>query len=234
MKKVTKTLVFLMLVMAVFCSCKKEDNADGNGRINGHTYIDLGLPSGTLWAVCNVGATSPEDYGDYFAWGETETKETYVWSTYKYCNGSNDWNNLTKYCNKSSYGDNGFTDDLNVLLPEDNAATVRWGGDWRIPTKEEWDELLNNTTNICTIQNGVFGRLFFATNGASLFLPAAGYRSDDLEYAGEYGCYWSTLLDTEFPNDAYYLDLDSESYGMFSCRRFFGQSVRAVHSAPQN
>ena len=109
-----------------------------------HEYVDLGLPSGLLWATCNVGATSPEDYGDYFAWGETQPKDTYEWSTYQYCNGS--YNTLTKYCSNSSYGYNGFTDNLTTLLPEDDAATANWGGNWRMPTKEEFQELYNNTT----------------------------------------------------------------------------------------
>lgn len=95
-----------------------------------HEYIDLGLPSGTLWATMNIGASSPEDYGDYFAWGETAPKDVYDWSTYKWCNGSS--NTLTKYCFNSSYGNNGFVDNLTELDPEDDAATVNWGQDWRM------------------------------------------------------------------------------------------------------
>ena len=91
-----------------------------------YAYVDLGLPSGLLWATCNVGADNPEDYGDYFAWGETQPKDVvYYWSTYPYCNGS--YNTLTKYCNNSNYGYNGFTDDLTILLPEDDAATANSG-----------------------------------------------------------------------------------------------------------
>ena len=109
-----------------------------------HDYVDLGLPSGTLWATCNVGADSPEDYGDYFAWGETQPKDTYDWSTYQYCNGS--YNTLTKYSVEffdswyeqyTNYGYNGFIDNLTTLLPEDDAATANWGADWRMPTKKD-------------------------------------------------------------------------------------------------
>ena len=100
-----------------------------------HEYVDLGLPSGLLWATCNVGADAPEDYGDYIAWGETTPKTTYNWSTYQYCMGS--YNTLTKYCNKTSFGYNGFTDNLTTLLPEDDAATANWGSGWRMPTEEE-------------------------------------------------------------------------------------------------
>ena len=96
-----------------------------------HEYVDLGLPSGTLWATCNVGADTPESYGDYFAWGETEPKTTYDWSTYKYCVG--EYDRLTKYCSDTTYGYNGFTDDLYVLQPSDDAATVNWGEGWRTP-----------------------------------------------------------------------------------------------------
>ena len=198
-----------------------------------HEYVDLGLPSGLLWATCNVGATSPEDYGDYFAWGETQPKDTYDWSTYQYCNGS--YNTLTKYCSNSSYGYNGFTDNLTTLLPEDDAATANWGGNWRMPTKEEFQELYNNTTVTWTTQNGVNGRLFTASNGNSLFLPAAGGRYDSsLLDAGIYGDYWSSSLDTDYLLLAWLLYFGSDDYGMYSDSRYCGQSVRPVRSARQN
>ena len=124
-----------------------------------HEYVDLGLPSGTLWATYNVGANSPEEYGDYFAWGETQPKDTYTWSTYQYANGGSPWGNpnLTKYCANSQYGYNGYVDDLTILLPEDDAATANWGSNWRMPTQEEWWELGSNTTHTWTTQNGVNG-----------------------------------------------------------------------------
>ena len=143
-------LVALMLAVTAMLvvGCTKPDepgnggnggNNGGNGgggTYNGHEYVDLGLPSGTLWATCNVGAETPEGYGDYFAWGETELKTTYNLSTYKYTNGSYD--QLTKYCSNSSYGYNGFTDTLTVLLPEDDAATANWGDGWCMPTADQW------------------------------------------------------------------------------------------------
>ncbi len=195
-----------------------------------HDYVDLGLPSGLLWATCNVGADSPEDYGDYFAWGETQPKDTYNWSTYQYCNG--DYNTLTKYCSNSSYGYNGFTDNLTTLLPEDDAATANWGSDWRMPTKEEWQELYNNTTVTWTTQNGVNGRLFTASNGNSLFLPAAGCRwGVDLEYAGGDGNYWSSSLHS---SNAWNFYFNSGGYSMHGSSRSNGRSVRAVRSSRQN
>ena len=198
-----------------------------------HAYVDLGLPSGTKWATCNVGADSPEDYGDYFAWGETTPKETYNWATYQYCNGSQ--NTLTKYCSDASYGYNGFTDDLTTLLPEDDAATANWGPDWRMPTDEEWQELYDNTTHTWTTQNGVYGRLFTATNGNSLFLPAAGYRgSSSLQYAGSHGNYWSSSLNTDDPYRAWYFYFSSGDFGLYYTGRLAGQSVRAVRVGSQN
>ena len=202
---------------------------------NYHEYVDLGLPSGLLWATCNVGADNPEDYGDYFAWGETQPKDTYNWSTYQYCMGSS--NTLTKYCNNSSYGYNGFTDTLTVLLPEDDAATANWGSDWRMPTKEEWQELLDNTTVMWTQQNGVNGRLFTASNGNSLFMPAAGDRSGSgLDNAGSNGYYWSSsLLTAGNPFGAWILYFNSGNYYMYYYGyRLYGQSVRPVRSASQN
>ena len=197
-------------------------------------YVDLGLPSGTLWATCNVGANAPEEYGDYFAWGETQSKDTYNWSTYQYCNGSN--NTFTKYCNNSSYGYNGFTDNLTTLLPEDDAATANWGGNWRMPTQSEWQELIDNTTVTRTYLYGVFGRLFTASNGNSLFLPAAGcYDDNGLNWVGNYSYYWSSSLSTDiFTGSAWRFYLSYNYYYMDVSARCYGYSVRAVRSAPQN
>ena len=199
----------------------------------GHAYVDLGLPSGLLWATCNVGADSPEDYGDYFAWGETQPKSDYSWGTYQYCMGSS--NTLTKYCNNASYGYNGFTDNLTTLQPSDDAATANWGTDWRMPTKEEWQELYNNTTHIWTTQNGVNGRLFTATNGNSLFLPAAGCRrGSSLDDASAGGHYWSSSLLTGDPNGAWSLYFNSGDCYVGYDTRYVGRSVRPVRSASKN
>ena len=200
-----------------------------------HDCVDLGLPSGTLWATRNVGADTPEEYGYYFAWGETQPKEYYDWSTYQYCNGAS--NQLTKYCNNFFFGNNGFTDTLTVLLPEDDAAMANWGPDWRMPTKEEWQELYQNTTCTWTTQNGVEGELFTASNGNSLFLPAAGLIYPDvLNGAGSYGDYFSsTLCMNDRPYDVWHISFNSDycnvdDYGS----RCVGASVRAVRSPLQN
>ena len=194
-------------------------------------YVDLGLPSGLLWATCNVGATTPEGYGDYFAWGETTPKSTYNWSTYQHCMGS--YNTLTKYCPNSNYGYNGFTDNLTTLLPEDDAATANWGGNWRIPTMADFEELYNNTTVTWTTQNGVNGRLFTASNGYSLFLPAAGYRKESgLHNVGSDGNCWMSVLRTDSPDYAWRFYFGSASYNMYDyVNRDYGFPVRPVCSA---
>ncbi len=203
--------------------------------VDDHEYVDLGLPSGTLWATCNVGANAPEEYGDYFAWGETQPKDYYDWSTYQYC--IYNYITLTKYCTDPYYGYEGFTDNLTILLPEDDAATANWGDEWRMPTKEEWEELFDNTTVTWTQQNGVNGRLFTASNGNSLFLPAAGYRwSSALGGVGSYGLYWSSSLLTVYPSRAWHFNFYSNYYYHMNgdTGRDDGLSVRAVRSARQN
>ena len=221
-----------MLVFAV--GCKPEDepnNGGGIGTYNGHEYVDLGLPSGTLWATCNVGATTPEGYGDYFAWGETESKTTYSWGTYKYANGSRD--QILKYCNVSNYAYYGFTDTLTVLQHSDDAATANWGHGWRMPTMGQWDELYQNTTPSWTTLNGVNGRMYTASNGNSLFLPAAGRFWDDvLVYDGLNGYYWSSSLIIDFPYYAWSSFIFPE--GLEGYDRSEGIPVRAVRSEHQN
>ena len=198
-----------------------------------HEYVDLGLPSGLLWATCNVGADTPEGRGDYFAWGETQPEGIYNWSTYQYCMGSN--NTFTKYCNDSGFGYNGFTDDLTTLLPEDDAATANWGNGWRIPSIEEWQELYNNTTFAWTTQNGVEGRLFTASNGNKLFLRAAGYREEGSLYSVDCGGYWSSSLYTDDSSFAWEYGFYSEEYYTYThSKRYYGWSVRAVRDSKQS
>ena len=200
-------------------------------------YVDLGLPSGTLWATFNVGASRPEDYGNYFAWGETTTKKEYSWSTYKYCEGSS--NTLTKYCYESDYGYNGFTDTLTELLPEDDAATANWGSEWQIPSQVQFGELINDnyTTTVWTTQNGVNGRKITSKrNGNSIFLPAAGCRDD--YGVGTYGYYWSRSLygggsygacNTDFASSHFYVTVYGSRYNGFSVRPVRKQEPKEVH-----
>ncbi|MBR6128146.1 MAG: Ig-like domain-containing protein [Bacteroidaceae bacterium] len=216
----------------VKAECQVRVVKDNSGTINGREYVDLDLPSGTLWATCNVGANSPEEYGDYFAWGETAPKDEYNWSTYKWCNGS--YVTMTKYCTHSEYGYNGFTDGKTELDPEDDAATANWGSSWRMPSMNQTQELCNSnyTTSEWTTQNGVNGRKITSkSNGNSIFLPAAGYRHDDEPgYAGSTGLYWSSSL---YPRDdygAYGLLFGSDywNWDYYNGYRNYGRSVRAV------
>ncbi len=180
-------------------------------------WVDLGLPSGLLWATRNVGASSPTDYGNYYAWGETSPKSVYDWDTYRYSNSSTE--RLTKYTG---------SDGLTILQSGDDAATANYGG--RTPTKEEWQELTNNTTSQCITINGVNGRCFTGSNGNSLFLPAAGARwGSSLGFAGSFGYYWSSSLYTGNPDLAWYFGFYLDSQGVGSnFDRYFGFTVRAV------
>ena len=208
-----------------------------SGSYAGHDYVDLGLPNGTLWATCNIGADSPEEFGDYFAWGETKPKSEYSWNTYKYAN--NDILHLTKYCNNSDFGNKGFSDTLTVLQPADDAANVNWCGGWQIPTRAQWEELKQNTTSTWAMQNGVEGWLFSASNGNSLFLPAAGFRYEyslnysNHNYEGSVGSYWASLLYTDWGtvvNSWYFYFNKMGCYIVYS-DRCGGFSVRPVRAA---
>ena len=205
--------------------------------------IDLGLPSGLEWASFNLGASKPEEYGDYYAWGETEPYYSsqdpliwkvgkgkgYAWASYKWCYGTSD--TLIKYCNDSSYGFEGFTDTKTVLDPEDDAAHVNLGDSWRMPTEAEWTELQENCTWTWTTQNGVDGRLITGPNGNSIFLPATGWREAVyLSYKGALGTYWSSSLYTDGSSSsgAWYIFLAPANFFIGTFMRTNGCSIRPV------
>ena len=188
----------------------------------GAQAVDLGLS--VKWASCNVGANSPEEYGDYFAWGEVKPKGVYSWETYKYCNGSR--NTFTKYNTESKYG---RVDYKTTLDAQDDVATVNWGSNWRMPTKEELVELRTKCKWVWTTLNGVYGYKVIGPNGNSIFLPAAGYMVGGMLYdAGSNGYYWSSSLNTGNTNNAYFVLLNSDYVGLYGCNRNYGQSVRPV------
>lgn len=180
--------------------------------------IDLGLPSGTKWASWNVGASAPEEFGGYYAWGETEEKDYYDWSTYAYCDGS--------------YWDCYYIGS-DISGTEYDVAHVKWGGSWRMPTGQQIRELFDNCTVAWKTRNGVNGIVVSGPNGATIFLPAAGYRSkDDIILKGSYGYYWSSYLSSDsdagdfyFPIKNYLGWVSADTYFSFRCD---GQSVRAV------
>ena len=235
MSRTLKVIATMMLMMVFAVSCKKPDepnNGENNDTIEVHEYVDLGLPSGTLWATCNVGADHPEDIGDYFAWGETTPKEVYDWSGYKYGDMVNGLFAMSKYSTDSCYGFNGFVDNLTILESADDAATANWGTGWRMPTKEEWKELFLKTTCVWTTQNGVEGRLLTGTNGNSIFLPATGFRIDDELIGPGLGIYWSSSLHTDFNERGWSFHFEGENChvcGTYERNR--GQVVRAVRVA---
>lgn len=206
----------------------------------GHEYVDLGLPNGLKWATMNLGATTPEDFGNYYAWGEVigyskDENHLFNWENYKWCNGSS--TSLTKYCVLSSFG---TIDNKTELDPEDDAAIVNWGGSWRMPTQEEFKELLRNCTCTWATKNGVEGiSVASQVTGSSIFLPAVRYRRDNI-YNGDgrffEGCYWCSSIRTDDYNccaEDFYIFYDKTNpsrierhYG--SIERYLGIPIRAV------
>ena len=202
---------------------KEQSSTPSNGTENGYAYVDLGLS--VKWATMNVGASKPEDYGDYYAWGETTTQTEYNWSTYKYCYTY--YNNLTKYNTYSSYG---TVDNKTTLELGDDAARANWGGTWRMPTDVELSELREQCTWTWTTQNGVNGyKVTSKSNGNNIFLPAAGYRMDSkLKVVGSDGCYWANSISSNLPYCAWRLDFNASEVKWNGDNRCYGQSVRPV------
>jgi len=210
--------------------------SDGSSTHNGHEYVDLDLPSGLLWATCNVGAKSPRDYGDYFAWGETKPKSEYSWENLAFCSvirKTTGWKepSFSKYNTNSKCG---TVDNKLVLDLEDDAAHANWGGNWRVPTKGDWEELRVNCEWEWTSKGGRDGyEVTSKANGKSLFLPAAGYRDGtSLTSAGLSGDYWSSSLYEDRPYSAWYLYFNSGYVSSddhyLRSYRYNGQSVRPV------
>lgn len=233
-KMIYALMALVMMFCGTGCSSKKKLSSNGkcivtiSGKEPGHDYVDLGLPSGTKWATYNVGATKPTEYGDYFAWGETKPKEEYTWETYKWCKGSLD--SMTKYCTDNGYG---TVDNKTVLDVEDDAATANWGSAWRMPTREEIDELCNGCSWKWVVDfngSGVNGQLGTSKkNGATIFLPAAGYRHDTgLTEVGYLGYYWSSSLDGISSYDACNLRFYDGNFDWYGNHRYYGYFVRAV------
>ena len=220
MKKIVY-LVTLVAISLMFVQCEQKETEKGSGKYKGHEYVDLGLPSGLKWATCNVGATTPEEYGDYFAWGEVEPKALYNWDTYKYQGAT-----LLKYY---------YKDNKIILDPEDDAATMNWGGKWRMPTREEINELVKNCKFLYVSKTdadgfAVCGWKVKGPNGNLIYLPAAGNMiGDTLDYEGSYGDYWSSSLGSDYDDYAYSLALNpDDAHGYNDNLRMWGFSVRPV------
>ena len=221
-KKIACLTVMAATVM-MFAGCEKtqgSENNDGTGNqnitgtINGHEYVDLGLPSGLKWATCNVGATTPEDYGNYYAWGETTTK--------------------TEYTEENSVTFGQEMGDISGNATYD-AARANWGSTWRMPTKADMIELSNNCTWTWTTQNGVNGCIVTGPNGNSIFLPAAGYCYGASRY-GDGGYYWgstpydrdSTPYYEQYTNSACGLEFGYGGHEVYFALRYNGYTVRPV------
>ena len=187
-----------------------EEGCEPDGEIAGHYYVDLGLPSGVKWATCNVGASSPEDYGDYFAWGETSPKAEYTWE------------------NSVTFGEQ--MSDISGNAQYD-AATANWGGSWRMPTREQMEELVVHCEWEWTQVNGVYGSKVIGPNGSCIFLPAAGRRhGSSLDLDGSYGYYWSSTPD-DYSYDYRAYDLyfsNGHEYVNWSYDRCTGLTVRPL------
>ncbi len=191
--------------------------------------VDLGLS--VKWASCNVGATSPEDYGGYYAWGETSTKNDYDWSTLKYCTDTSG-DHFSKYVssgNAEYWSGEGMPDNRTKLMLSDDAARANWGGSWRMPTEAEWTELRTKCKWTWTSQGGKNGYKVTGPNGNSIFLPAADFRNGTfLGSAGSDGFYWSSSLYTDFPYNARLVYFYSGGVTSDSIYRYLGLSVRPV------
>lgn len=193
-----------------------------SGSENGHEFVDLGLS--VKWATCNVGAGSPGEYGDYIAWGQTSPKCEYEWSTLKYCNDTTG-DSFSKY----NQNQGGTKDNRTRLELSDDAARQQWGGSWRMPTREEFQELLDKCRWSWTTEGGHKGYKVTGPNGNSIFLPAAGCCLDSsLYYAGEDGYYWSSSLNTSYSYSADSLGFSSGGHLVGSSYRFIGQRIRPV------
>lgn len=208
-----------------------RDSGTNNGEedpvVSSGDYVNLGLPSGTLWASCNVGASKPEEYGDCFAWGETKGykggKTNFSSSSYKWCSSNT---TVTKYCTVSS---SGKVDNKTELDLADDAAYVNCGSQWRMPSLDQIKELIDNCNWEWTTLNGVYGcKVTSKKNGKSIFLPAAGYRYNTSIGGSGTGNYWSRSLRSDNPLGAYDLVFGSDYVNKASDYRWDGQSIRPV------
>ena len=212
-----RKLLFAAILMAV-SSAFQESYAQPEA-------VDLGLS--VKWADRNLGASTPEEYGDYYAWGEISPKSDYDWSTLKYCTDE-EGKNFNKYVpsdRSDSWSGSGSPDNKICLDLSDDAARVNWGGKWRIPTKAEWEELKEKCKRSWTGS----GYRVTGPNGRSIFLPAAGYRDGSSSVdVGSDGYYWSSSLGTVGPSYAWGMWFRSGNYFVISLSRDYGNSVRPV------
>ena len=212
------TLAIIGILLIVF---KINNRKETTGYINDHEWVDLGLS--VKWATCNVGTFSPSDSGDYYAWGETSTKNEFTWANYKWCSG--DYEHLTKYNTDSSRGE---CDNILRLEWEDDPVHPLWGYEWRMPTDYEISELVDQCSWSWTEYEGRMGYQVTGKNGNSIFLPAAGSRDINTSDTGVYGYYWSSSLEYDYPVDAKILYITSDGASIDSFNRDIGITIRPV------
>ena len=235
-------LLSLSCLLAGICSCNRDDDKD-----NAPDCIDLGLS--VKWASFNIGASKPEESGSFYSWGETSDKSVYEWSTYKYFRKAvtlsgqtvpRDSIKVTKYCTNKEKGYGEFTDNMTVLEPTDDVANICLGGNWRMPTEKEFQELIDSCTWTWTELNGVQGCVVTSNvegfTDRSIFLPAAGYRGSRTHFDSR-GSYWSSSVNEDDPDNAFALVFYTETVNQtlqleesVSCdgSRYVGRTVRAV------
>lgn len=237
--RVANNVVYAVADGEAIITCTAADGSDVKATCKvvvgtRHEYVDLGLPSGVLWATCNIGAERPEDIGMYFAWGDIKgyaksENHWFTWDYYKWCRGTE--TSMTKYCTNIGWGQ---PDLIVELLPEDDAATAIWGKEWRMPTEQDFSELCNSeyTTSMWTTVNGVKGRLITSMiNGNSIFMPAGGRRYNaEIVFMEEKGNYWSSSLIYLLSAGAWFFDTDATkmTYGLEY--RYMGMCVRPVRA----
>lgn len=209
MKKFVVFLNLLLICPFVSISCVNEKG----GYENGHEYVDLGLS--VKWATCNIGADSTWYGGAHFEWGEVEPRQWDDSKENKYCAYSSD---ITKYCTIAKYGHNGLVDDKIILDAEDDAATINWGGRWRMPTKEEFDELCDNCTFELQTLNGKIGYKVIGKNGNFIFLPMPDIEEGEAMWV-HVGRYWSSSLYISLPFQAYQMVLEKYSVDVYDWDR---------------
>ena len=219
--KISKQLGVMMLAMIAMSSC--GGNGPTRGMEAGHEWVDLGLPSGTKWATCNIGAAAAEEAGDYFAWGDTMAKEEFIRN-----------NCCTHDKSPSELMEAGILDSTGNLTKEYDAAHNIWGGEWRMPTKSELEELIRNCSPTWVTQNGVDGCLFTGKNGNTIFLPVTGFKDVTTVISAEnFGHYRSsTMFEDEFRS--YELSIAKRGRYVDYNYRMSGYAVRPVLKIENN
>ena len=209
MKKILSILAFMLMASMTNApmapSCPDENHPHA---------IDLGLPSGTKWACCNIGASHPEESGDFYAWGETTNKNDFSWATYIHCDGSYDT------CHDLGADIAGMSYDV---------AHEKWGDKWQMPSSEQINELIKNCTSKWKTLNSLKGRYYTGPNGNTIFLPAAGYRwGGNLYRINGNGYYWSSSQGPSQSDYAYLLNVSSKSSLLDEYYRYYGHVIRPV------